>query len=237
MALLLLALSTARAEDAPPRKNINEATLKDLTDVKGIGKVFAQRILSARADRGGFTSMKQLAEIKGVGKVKLARLICGFQVVDEGPLECTLPPEGELPGGETVNINTANAKELTKLPGVGKKRAEDIFQYRQENGLFKSIWDLTNIKGFGKVMVQKFESMVRVLVDINTARAAEFESLGFANGDTIIEYRNQLGAFSKVEDLLDVPGIDTRVYEALDGFLVVTQDQDAQPSDAGDDSD
>jgi competence protein ComEA len=55
-----------------------------------------------------------------------------------------------------VNVNTADAKTLTKsLQGIGEKKAEAIIQYRTKNGNFNTLNDLTNVKGIGKKTVQK----------------------------------------------------------------------------------
>ena len=54
-----------------------------------------------------------------------------------------------------ININTASAKELQQLKGIGKKRAEQIVKDRELNGPFTSAQDLTRIKGIGKKTVEK----------------------------------------------------------------------------------
>ena len=55
-----------------------------------------------------------------------------------------------------VNVNTANAKTLSEsLQGIGQKKAEAIVQYRTENGDFKTLSDLTNVKGIGDKTVGK----------------------------------------------------------------------------------
>lgn len=56
----------------------------------------------------------------------------------------------------TVNINTANAEEIaTMLKGIGEKKAQSIVDYRQENGEFKSLDELTQVKGVGESTVEK----------------------------------------------------------------------------------
>ena len=53
-----------------------------------------------------------------------------------------------------VNINTADIKELTLLPGIGESRAKDIIDYRNEYGLFTSPEDLLKIRGIGEATVE-----------------------------------------------------------------------------------
>lgn len=53
-----------------------------------------------------------------------------------------------------VNINTATAKELTALMGIGPIKAEAIIEYRQANGKFNTVNDLTKVSGIGKKTVE-----------------------------------------------------------------------------------
>ena len=55
-----------------------------------------------------------------------------------------------------VNINKADAGQLTAIPGIGQTRAEAIVAYREENGLFGTIEDIMKVTGikdglFGKI--------------------------------------------------------------------------------------
>lgn len=55
-----------------------------------------------------------------------------------------------------VNINKANAEELDKLlVGVGPDKAENIIQYRKQNGKFATADDLAKVKGIGPSTVEK----------------------------------------------------------------------------------
>ena len=56
----------------------------------------------------------------------------------------------------TVNINTATAEELSALlVGIGNKKAQEIVQYRDQNGAFQKPDDLANVKGIGAATVEK----------------------------------------------------------------------------------
>ncbi len=61
-----------------------------------------------------------------------------------------------------INLNQASAEQLATLPGVGPKMAERILLYRHENGGFKSIADLDNVKGIGEKRMATLQSLVRV---------------------------------------------------------------------------
>lgn len=62
----------------------------------------------------------------------------------------------------SVNINTASAKELEKLPGIGRVTAQNIVDYRTQKGKFNSPIDLTNVKGVGPKTMEKIRSQVVV---------------------------------------------------------------------------
>lgn len=51
---------------------------------------------------------------------------------------------------QPVNVNTASAEEIAEsLKGVGMSKAEAIVSYRNENGPFKHMDELVNVKGIG----------------------------------------------------------------------------------------
>ena len=51
---------------------------------------------------------------------------------------------------QKININVASAEELSQLNKVGPKYAERIVQYREANGPFKNVEEITNVQGIGK---------------------------------------------------------------------------------------
>lgn len=62
----------------------------------------------------------------------------------------------------TVNLNTATKEELATLPGIGDTLAQNIIDYRQANGNYKSVDDLDRVKGIGKSRLDKIRSLVTV---------------------------------------------------------------------------
>ena len=65
-------------------------------------------------------------------------------------------------GQGLVNINTANATQLTQLPGVGPAIAQKIIDYRTANGPFASVDDLTKVPGIGAAKLAQIKSHARV---------------------------------------------------------------------------
>lgn len=61
-----------------------------------------------------------------------------------------------------ININKASAQQLSALPGVGAKKANAIVQYRELNGDFSSLEELTNVKGIGPKMLEKMRTLVAI---------------------------------------------------------------------------
>lgn len=55
-----------------------------------------------------------------------------------------------------ININTADAETLSReLSGIGQSKAEAIIAYREQNGPYKQIEELTKVKGIGMAIIEK----------------------------------------------------------------------------------
>lgn len=61
-----------------------------------------------------------------------------------------------LAQADVVNVNTADAKTLAAaMNGVGITKAEEIVRYREANGPFGSVDELTLVRGIGAKTVDK----------------------------------------------------------------------------------
>ncbi len=62
-----------------------------------------------------------------------------------------------------VNINSASAAELSEvLVGVGLKKAELVVAWREQNGPFKSIDELAQVKGIGPGTIEKNRPRIKL---------------------------------------------------------------------------
>jgi len=61
---------------------------------------------------------------------------------------------------EKVRINSATKDEIETLNGIGPKKAQAIIDYREENGPFQTVEDLTNVSGIGEKTVENIRDSV-----------------------------------------------------------------------------
>ena len=60
-----------------------------------------------------------------------------------------------------VNINTATPEQLELLPGIGEARAKAVIAMRKQRGGFKSVDELTEVKGIGEAALERLRPFVR----------------------------------------------------------------------------
>ena len=122
------------------------------------------RIMDAIEKAGG---LKEEADITNINLASLIEdgmkiyIPTHNEVEEENKMEAT-ENENINKTNLKVNINTASQADLESLPGIGSATALKIINYRKENGKFKTIDDLKNVKGIGE---NKFEK-IKDLIDI-----------------------------------------------------------------------
>jgi comEA protein len=85
------------------------------------------------------------------------------------PIEIYLPPTPE-PNDEAnpaeqpqkIDINRAEAWLLEALPGIGESKAQAIIAYRQQNGRFKHIIEVTEVEGIGPAIYEEIKELITV---------------------------------------------------------------------------
>jgi competence protein ComEA len=158
-ALMLVAvpLSTAWAE-----VNLNTATDQELQALPGVGPKMSQDIIAARP----FKSLEDLKNVKGIGEAKFNKLK-GLVSVGEPVAAPTASVKIEhakesshkmLSAGEMIDLNSASAQELEKLPGIGAKKAQAIIAARP----FSSVEDVMKVKGIKEGIFNKIKNNVTV---------------------------------------------------------------------------
>ncbi len=82
---------------------------------------------------------------------------------DPGDGDPTTAGEPATGGPEAlVDVNTATAAELEELPGVGPATAAAIIDHREQQGPFRSVDDLLDVRGIGDAKLAALRDLVRV---------------------------------------------------------------------------
>ncbi len=77
---------------------------------------------------------------------------------DRGPDQ---PVSIVIPAGDTININTASAEELQRIPNIGESTARRIVEYRERYGPFRRTEDLMQIRGISDERFRSIRHLVR----------------------------------------------------------------------------
>lgn len=93
--------------------------------------------------------------IPGISEQKEGEENLGY-ITKESGNNIVVNEKKEEGGSGLINLNTASQTELEQIPGIGPSTALKIIEYRKENGEFKSIEDIKNVKGIGD---SKYENM------------------------------------------------------------------------------
>ncbi len=98
--------------------------------------------------------MSELLEVKGMSRNKLRTLEL-YATTWGGHA-------GQAAWGDKLNLNFATQKELETLPGIGKKTAREIINFRNRNGGFFSLNELKEIPGLTPKKIEKFIDRLEV---------------------------------------------------------------------------
>lgn len=83
-------------------------------------------------------------------------------LVKDSTAEATVQKTTQDTLDSKININTASAKGLETLPGIGPAYAQRIVEYRDENGGFEAIEELKKIKGIAQKRLEKLKPFIKL---------------------------------------------------------------------------
>jgi competence protein ComEA len=81
---------------------------------------------------------------------------------DLGGLKLYIPEVGEKEQPQKIDLNRAEVWLLEALPEIGETRAKAIVEYRDQNGPFQNISELTKVEGIGIATYDKVKHLITV---------------------------------------------------------------------------
>ena len=128
--------TNAPSKTVAQKQDLNKATAQQLQRVYGIGEALSQRIVKYR-DRfpGGFIDDVQLTEVYGLTPEVIENIKKEFTVKTPRPIE-------------KIRLNKATVDELVTIQYIDYDLAHTILEQRRLREGFKSVDELTKVKGF-----------------------------------------------------------------------------------------
>ena len=129
-----------------------------------------------------------------------------------------------------IEINTADTSAFISLPGIGSKLASRIVTFREKLGGFYSVDQIAETYGLQDSTFQKIKQYLKLdnasvkKININTATIEELKAhpyIKFSLANPIVAYRNEHGAFSKIEDIKNVMAVTEAAYQKIAVYLSV----------------
>lgn len=129
--------------------DINEADSSTLSEIKGIGPVLSSRIIRYRDLLGGFTDTLQFKEVYGL-EADVLKQLYNSSVIEENfnPI--------------AINVNKADAPQLSRHPYISWTIAKAIIAYRQQHGNFLTLDQLQRIKLIDRQTFKKIKPYLSV---------------------------------------------------------------------------
>ncbi len=122
---------------------INSSDSLEWIRLRGIGPVFASRILRFRNSLGGFLYKEQVMEVYGIDSTLFRKIAPNLQV--------------DSVAVRKININSADLEQLKKHPYLSFQVARSIVEYREQHGFYRNIHALSALYSIDEALLEKIQ--------------------------------------------------------------------------------
>ena len=112
---------------------------------------------------GGVVSNPGFYSLKAGDTVEaLVQAAGGTTSADLGWLKLYVLQTEEKEQSQKIDLNRAEVWLLEAVPGIGESRAQAIIDYRERNGPFSNIRELTKVEGIGPATYERIKDLITV---------------------------------------------------------------------------
>lgn len=129
-----------------------------------------------------------------------------------------------------IDINTADSLQWIMLKGIGPVLSSRIIRFRKALGGFHKIEQIAEVYGLPDSTFQSIKQQLNISsfslkkLNVNTATVEELKShpyIGYRLAASIKAFREQHGAFQRVEDLQQLQLVNEQIYLKIVPYLTV----------------
>lgn len=129
-----------------------------------------------------------------------------------------------------VEINGADTTDLKELKGIGSTYARRIVKYRELLGGYRSCEQLKEVYGMTDSLYALIAPHLKVdvsevrKIDLNAVTLDQLKRhpyLDYYQAKAIVRYREQQGAYTTTEDLLNITIIDQDTYNRIKEYITI----------------
>ena len=121
-------------ESPGSKSDLNNASFEELMKLEELDQVMARRILDYRRKLGGFLDDRQLYDVYGISKEQVKQLQSRYTVLSK-------------PEIKRIDVNKANASDLSTVPFITFDIAREIVNYRTLHDGISDLDELLKIDG------------------------------------------------------------------------------------------
>ena len=122
------------AESPGSKSDLNTVSFEELIKIEDVDQVIAKRILDYRRKLGGFLDDRQLYDVYGISKEQVKQLQSRYTVLSK-------------PEIKRIDVNKANASDLSTVPFITFDIAREIVNYRTLHDGISDLDELLKIDG------------------------------------------------------------------------------------------
>jgi competence protein ComEA len=206
----------------------------------GVRERTIHTIMNYRAKGGRFRHPEDLYKIYGLKPEEAERLVAYVQLPDVAPVPEEKPRQyvydssyrkydkPAFPKPEIIDINTADTTAFIALRGIGGKLANRIVHFREKLGGFYTVGQVGETYGLPDSTFQQVKAFLQCnapiirKINVNTADVPvlrEHPYIRWQLANAIVQYRQQHGVFSTLDQLLQINLVTPEVLARIKPYL------------------